>query len=148
MLDNDLAELYGVTTARLNESVKRNKSRFPETFMFKLTKKEYDSLRSQIAISKTKGGRRYLPNVFTEYGTVMLSSILKSERAIKVNIQVVEAFIKMREFAANQNQIVKKLNQLEKKFIKHDEKIEQIFMAIKELFGYQKKDKQKKIGFE
>jgi hypothetical protein len=86
MLDNDLAELYGVPAKRLNEQVKRNRARFPEDFMFQLTEEEYESLRSQFATSKGRGGRRYLPFVFTEQGVAMLSSVLNSERAVQVNI--------------------------------------------------------------
>ena len=98
MIDTDLAELYGVPTFRLNEAVKRNKKRFPEDFMFQLTKEEEESLTSQIAISKTgRGGRRTRPYAFTEQGVAMLSSVLKSERAIEVNIAIMRAFVKLRQ---------------------------------------------------
>ncbi len=97
MLDSDLADLYGATTKRLNEQVRRNVARFPEDFMFQLTEEEWGSLRSQIATSKIgRGGRTYLPNVFTEHGVLMLSSVLNSEQAIQVNIQIMRIFAKIR----------------------------------------------------
>jgi len=98
MLDADLAGLYGVTTKRLNERVRRNRSRFPDDFMFQLTAEEFLSLRSQIATSKQgRGGRRYAPLVFTEQGIAMLSTVLNSERAIQVNIEIMRAFVRLRE---------------------------------------------------
>lgn len=98
MIDEDLSELYGVPTKRLNEQVRRNRKRFPEDFMFQLTREEAEALRSQIATSKTgRGGRRSLPYVFTEQGVAMLSSILNSERAIEVNIAIMRAFVKLRQ---------------------------------------------------
>ena len=101
MLDSDLAEVYNVTTKRLNEQVKRNNDRFPEDFMFQLTEQELESLRSQFATSnKQRGGRRYLPYVFTEHGAVMLASVLNSPTAIEASIKVVRAFVKMRSFLA------------------------------------------------
>ena len=100
MLDSDLAEIYGVETKRLNEQVKRNIERFPEEFMFQLSAEEFEVLRSQIATSKkeTRGGRQYLPFVFTEQGVAMLSAVLKSEKAIKASIQIMKAFVSMRRF--------------------------------------------------
>jgi phage regulator Rha-like protein len=98
MLDRDLAELYGVPTRILNEAVKRHANRFPADFMFKLTPQEAERLRSQFAISKpTRGGQRYLPNVFTEQGVAMLSSVLNSERAVEINIAIMRAFVKLRQ---------------------------------------------------
>jgi hypothetical protein len=98
MMDFDLAELYGVSTSRLNERVTRNRKRFPDDFMFRLTKKEAESLRSQFAISKTgRGGRRCLPYAFTEQGVAMLSSVLNSEQAIEVNIAIMRAFVRLRQ---------------------------------------------------
>ena len=107
MLDSDLAELYGVETKRLNEQVRRNLERFPEDFMFQLTENEWESLRSQIATSKTgRGGRTYQPNVFTEHGVLMLSSVLNSPQAIQVNIQIVRIFSRLR-FLINERAEIK-----------------------------------------
>jgi hypothetical protein len=115
MLDSDLAALYEVSTKRLNEAVKRNLRRFPEEFMFQLTEEERESLRSQIATSNNgRGGRRYSPYVFTEYGVVMLSSVLHSERAIQVNILIVRAFIRMRELIASNKDIAARVEKLER----------------------------------
>ena len=105
MLDSDLAELYGVETKILNQTMKRNRTRFPKSFMFQLTEEEFNGLRSQFVTSKKRGGRRYLPYVFTEHGTVMLSSVLNSDIAIQVNIQIVEAFIQMRGSLAKQGSV-------------------------------------------
>ncbi len=114
MLDSDLAELYGVETRRLNEQVKRNLSRFPEDFMFQLTHEEMEDLMSQIAISSW-GGRRKMPFVFSEQGVAMLSGVLHSERAIKVNIQIMRVFTKFRSLLQTQIDILHKLELLEKK---------------------------------
>jgi len=115
MLDSDLAELYEVPTKRLNEAVRRNSDRFPEDLMFKLTGDEANSLRSQFATSKTgRGGRRYSPYVFTEYGVVMLSSILNSKRAIQMNLMIVRAFIRMRELIATDKNIAARIEKLER----------------------------------
>src|SRR6266702_7176666 len=101
MLDTDLAELYQVATFRLNEAVKRNADRFPEDFMFQLTKEEADALTSQFAMSKTgRGGRRTLPYAFTEHGVAMLSSVLNSDRAVRMNILIIRAFVQLRELLA------------------------------------------------
>jgi hypothetical protein len=115
MLDGDLAELYGVPTKRLNEAVSRNKNRFPARFMFQLTLEEANSLRSQIATSKPgRGGRRYLPYVFTEHGVVMLSSVLNSPRAVQMSIVVVDAFVRMRELIATNKDIAARVEKLER----------------------------------
>lgn len=131
MIDRDLAELYGVETRRLNEQVKRNIGRFPQDFMFQLTTTESENLKSQNAISSW-GGRRTLPYVFTEHGVLMLSSILNSEQAIKVNIQIVRVFTKMRELLSTQKEILQKLEQIEKKDIEQDDKIMLIFEYLKQ----------------
>ena len=116
ILDTDLAKLYGIQTFRLNEAVKRNRNRFPDDFMFQLTRKEYEVLTSQIAISKKgRGGRRTLPYAFTEHGAVMAANILNSERAVQMSIFVVRAFIKMRQTLAIDKAFSDKLNELEKK---------------------------------
>lgn len=130
MLDEDLAELYQVETRRLNEQVKRNKDRFPDDFMFQLTENEYESLMSQIAISK-RGGRRTLPYAFTEHGVLMLSSVLNSERATKVNIQIMRIYTKMREMFSTNQEILLKLEQLERKVDGHDGDIQVIFDHLK-----------------
>ncbi|MFQ6081941.1 MAG: ORF6N domain-containing protein [Candidatus Aminicenantia bacterium] len=113
MLDSDLAELYGVETRVLLQSVKRNISRFPSDFMFQLTVDEFNNLRSQIVTSKSRGGRRYRPYVFTEQGVAMLSSVLRSERAIQVNIQIMRTFVKLRKILASHKELARKLEELE-----------------------------------
>ena len=116
MLDKDLAELYEVETKFFNRAVKRNLNRFPEDFMFHLTREEYKSLRCQIGTSKTvgRGGRRYMPFVFTEQGVAMLSSVLKSERAILVNISIMRTFVKIRGFLNSDETLSERLHKLEK----------------------------------
>ncbi|PIR92536.1 DNA-binding protein [Candidatus Falkowbacteria bacterium CG10_big_fil_rev_8_21_14_0_10_44_15] len=112
MLDSDLAFLYNIETKILVQAVKRNKERFPEEFMFQLTSKEFENLRSQF-VTSSWGGRRYLPFAFTEYGVVMLSSVLKSRKAIAININIVKAFIKLRELAFSYKDLARKLWELE-----------------------------------
>ncbi len=145
MLDADLASLYQVPTWRLNEQVKRNPKRFPKDFMFKLAHTEVKNLRSQFAIS-SHGGRRYLPYAFTEQGVAMLSSVLNSERAIQVNIQIMRAFIKLKKSAINHKQLSRKLKQLENRVSNHDKDIQGIFEAIHKLIALPEKPK-RKIGF-
>jgi len=113
MFDGDLAELYGVPTKRLNEAVKRNRERFPEDFMFQLNGEEFDTLRSQIATSSSSGGRRYLPYAFTEHGVAMLSSVLRSKRAVQMNILIVRAFVKMRELLVSPKDLAARVEKLE-----------------------------------
>ncbi len=137
MVDRDLAELYGVETKRLNEQVKRNIERFPREFCFQLTAKEDDTLRSHFATSNTnRGGRRYLPYVFTEQGVAMLSGVLKSRTAVKISIQIINAFVAMRKFIATNGQIFKRLNIIEQKQLTDktdaDKKFKQLFDAIEE----------------
>jgi hypothetical protein len=156
MLDRDLAELYGVETRSLIQAVKRNIERFPSDFMLQLTKEEFDSLRSQFVLSKGKGGRRYLPYVFSEQGVAMLSSVLKSKRAIEVNIAIMRAFVQLRKMIDTHAELSWKLSDLEKKLGDHDEQIQAIFEAIRQLMappdkpkkkiGYTVKEKQKKYG--
>ena len=117
MLDRDLASLYGVETGALNRAVKRNLQRFPLDFMFQLTTDESDFLRCQIGISKTgRGGRRFLPYVFTEQGVAMLSSVLNSERAVLVNIEIMRAFVKLRQMLASNSELSHRLDELESKY--------------------------------
>jgi ORF6N domain-containing protein len=140
MLDADLAELYGVRTRRLNEQVRRNSERFPGDFMFQLTAEEFESLRfhfgtsslrSQFATSKGgRGGRRYLPLAFTEQGVAMLSSVLRSKRAVEVNIAIMRAFVKLREMLASNQELARRLDQIEQKY---DARFKIVFDAIREL---------------
>lgn len=146
MLDRDLAALYKVKTMRLNEQVKRNIKRFPSDFMFQLTKKEMNSLISQIAISKGRGGTRKAPYAFTENGVAMLSSVLNSDRAIQVNIQIMRAFTRIRELLNTHKDLAHKLDDLERKVQKHDMDINMVFQVIKQLMA-PPKSKMKKIGF-
>ena len=133
MLDADLAVLYGVSTKRLNEQVRRNRSRFPDDFMFQLTAEEVRSLRSQFATSKQgRGGRRYAPLVFTEQGIAMLSTVLNSERAIQVNIEIMRAFVRLREMIATHKELARKLEALEKRY---DAQFKVVFDAIRELMA-------------
>ncbi len=141
MLDEDLAELYDVETRRLNEQVKRNKARFPIDFMFQLTKEEFENLKSQFATSSW-GGRRKLPHAFTEQGVAMLSGVLHSDRAIKVNIQIMRVFTRLREMLETHKEILKKLDDLEKKDVEQDKKIILIFEYLKKL----ELAKQKELG--
>ncbi len=145
MLDDDLAKLYNVPTKRLNEQVKRNIKRFPNDFMFKLTNKETSNLRSQIATS-SYGGRRYVPYAFTEQGVSMLSSVLNSERAIQVNIQIMRTFTKIKKIIRGRKQLALKLKQLESKVEKHDSEIQNIFNAIYKLMSPPERSI-RKIGF-
>lgn len=147
MLDADLAELYRVPTSRLNEQMKRNRNRFPADFMFQLKPSEAESLRSQNAISKRRGGRRTLPYAFTEQGVAMLSSVLNSERAVQVNIAIMRAFVKLREVIATHKELAHKIEELESKFQQHDEQIRAVFDAIRELLAPQEVTPRKKIGF-
>ncbi|MBI4745674.1 MAG: ORF6N domain-containing protein [Deltaproteobacteria bacterium] len=145
MLDSDLAELYGVGTKRLNEQVQRNIKRFPSDFMFQMTEEEFYSLRSQFATLKKGRGayRKYLPYVFTEQGVSMLSSVLKSEKAIEVNILIMRAFVKLREMIASNKELAKRLDELEKNY---DAQFKIVFDAIRQLMT-PPEPKKKKIGF-
>lgn len=148
MLDVDLAELYQVETKRLNEQVKRNVDRFPEDFMFQLTDKEWESLRSQFATSKRgRGGRRYAPLAFTEHGILMLSSVLNSERAIQVNIQIMRIYTKLKGMLMDHKDILLKLEKLEQKASKHDANFSVVFTYLKELLN-PKSEPLRKIGFK
>jgi hypothetical protein len=175
MLDRDLAELYGVKTGSLNRQVQRNIGRFPEDFMFRLTVEEYDnlmcqigtsSLRPQIATLKTDGieenlrcqigtaksenlsnsKRRFLPFAFTQEGLAMLSSVLRSPRAVQVNIAIMRAFVKFRQMMSGNDEIIKKLNLLEKRSFKHDGDIRQLFRDIRKM-TIEKSTKIGKVGF-
>ncbi|MBU0686298.1 MAG: ORF6N domain-containing protein [Candidatus Margulisbacteria bacterium] len=149
MLDADLAELYGVKTKSLNKAVKRNFKRFPKDFMFQLNGKEARNLRFHFGTSK-RGGRRYLPYVFTEQGIAMLSSVLNSDRSIYVNIIIMRTFVRLRQVIASNKKIAQKLKELENKFEKryhkHDKEIGLIFETIEKLLN-PPNHKPKKIGF-
>ncbi|MBC7487492.1 MAG: ORF6N domain-containing protein, partial [Cytophagaceae bacterium] len=133
MLDKDLAELYNVETKALNQSVKRNWNRFPIDFMFQLTEKEFNTnLRSQF-VTSSWGGGRYMPYVFTEQGVAMLSSVLKSERAIEVNIRIIRMFTKLREMLFTNKEVLLKLEKLEGQVTEHNSDIQVIFKYLKEL---------------
>ena len=139
MLDEDLAALYGVETRRLNEQVKRNASRFPGDFMFRLSEKEFDNLMSQNATSSW-GGRRKMPLAFTEHGVLMLSSVLNSSTAIKVNIKIMRVYVKLREMLLNNKDVLLKLEKMELELLrqgnktrKNEEDIQMIFSALKRL---------------
>lgn len=135
ILDADLAELYEVETFNLNKAVKRNIDRFPDDFMFQLTKEEADSLRFQNGISKTegRGGRRYLPYAFTEQGVAMLSSVLRSSRAVSVNVEIMRAFVRLRKILLSHDKLSSKLDELEKKYKKHDRQFVEVFEALRQL---------------
>lgn len=147
MLDSDLAGLYGVATKVLVQAARRNKERFPPDFMFQLSRQEFRILRSQTVTSNTgSGGRRYAPYAFTEQGVAMLSSVLRSKRAVLVNIQIMRAFVKLREMLATHRDLARKLAQLEKRIEGHDEEITAIFEAIRQLMEPPEKPG-KRIGF-
>lgn len=172
MLDEDLARIYGVDTRTLNQAVKRNLDRFPKDFMFQLTEKEYENLRSQFVISSSEdqnlrspnatsksnlksqsvtsssgyGGRRYMPYVFTEHGTVMLASVLNSPKAVHASIQVVKAFVRLRELIANNKALSKRLDELEDGY---DKKFAVVFDAIRRLMAPPVKDgERKRVGYK
>jgi hypothetical protein len=145
MIDFDLAELYGVATSRLNEQVTRNKKRFPEDFMFRLSKEEAENLRSHFAISRSDlrlqfatsstahGGRRYLPRAFTEQGVAMLSSVLNSEQAIEVNIAIMRAFVRLRQILETNEELNRKFAAVIKKLSTHDKYFRVVFDELKKL---------------
>jgi hypothetical protein len=147
MLDSDLAQIYGVSAKRLNEQVRRNLDRFPADFAFQLVENEWEALRSQIATSKGRGGRRYIPWVFTEHGAIMLASILNSERAVDMSVSVVRAFVLMREQLAAHKELAQKLSELESRVSGHDESIQNLFEAIRQLVEPPLPENRKQIGF-
>ena len=166
LLDFDLARLYGVTTKALNQAVKRNRERFPDDFMFRLTSEEMSNLKSQIVTSKQEPGKKAItsnrsqsvtgslkhreaksrPFAFTEQGVAMLSSVLKSERAVKVNIAIMRAFVKLRETLETNRELARKFAELEQRVGKHDEEIAAIIDAIRQLMAPPEKQR-REIGF-
>src|SRR5208283_1908898 len=132
LLDADLATLYGVTTGNLNKAVKRNSHRFPPDFMFQLTDEEAAALIFQFGRSKQRGGRRHNPYAFTEQGVAMLSSVLRSERAVQVNVAIMRAFVTLRRILAANDTLSRKLAELERRLAGHDQAIKKLFEAIRE----------------
>jgi len=143
ILDRDLAQLYGVTTGNLNKAVKRNLERFPEDFMFRLTREEYASLRFQFGSLETGKYSKYLPYAFTEQGVAMLSGVLNSPRAVKVNVEIMRAFVRLRQMLLSHTDLARKLAALEKKY---DDNFKVVFEAIRALMTPPETPK-KKIGF-
>jgi hypothetical protein len=143
MLDADLARLYGVSTKVFNQAIRRNKDRFPSDFVFQLSHQEFRSLRSQFVTSNRRGGRRYQPYAFTEQGVAMLSSVLGSKRAVKVNIEIMRAFVRLRRMLASNEALARKLADLESKY---DTQFKVVFEAIRELMTPPELNK-RKIGF-
>jgi len=147
MIDEDLAELYGVATKALNQQIRRNRGRFPEDFMFQLTKEEAENLRSQFVTSRsTHGGRRSLPYAFTEPGVAMLSSVLNSERAIRVNISIMRAFIKLRQMLESNEELNRKFAAVIRKLSTHDKYFKIVFDELEKL-SQQAPRPRKPIGF-
>lgn len=130
VLDEDLAKLYGVAVKRLNEQVHRNRERFPSDFMFRMTQEEVSYLRSQFATSRSWGGRRHLPFAFTEQGVAMLSGVLKSPRAIRVNIHIMRAFVAMRKYALTHEELARRIDELEGEY---DERFAVVFEALRKM---------------
>ena len=152
MLDRDLANLYGVKATRLREQVKRNLDRFPENFMFQLTENEADFMVSQNAIPSKKHLGGYLPFVFTEHGVLMLANVLRSSRAIKMSIRIIEVFVEIREMSLSQKHVLLWLEKIEKSIAEHDHSILRIFKYLKELEKAKQtqleQENRKRIGFK
>jgi hypothetical protein len=147
MLDSDLAALYGVTTARLNQQITRNAARFPADFVFQLTRREITSMMSQIATSKRgRGGRRKLPNAFTEHGAVMAATVVNSPRAVQMSIFVVRAFLRLREWVVGQAELAKRLAELERRVGAHDHELKAVIQTIRGMLEPPVPPK-KQIGF-
>jgi hypothetical protein len=144
ILDSDLADLYGVPVKRLLEAVRRNLDRLPADFMFQLDKQKLARLRSQFATSNGRGGRRYVPYAFTEQGVAMLSSVLRSKRAVLVNIEIMRAFVRLRRILASNAALARKLDELEAKY---DEQFRVVFDAIRELMSVPAGGTKRQIGF-
>jgi hypothetical protein len=144
MLDEDLAALYGVQTGALNRAVKRNITRFPADFMFPLSPDEFDNLKCQFGRARSWGGRRTPPFAFTEQGVAMLSSVLRSERAVQVNVEIMRAFVRLRELIASHTDLQRRLDELEQKY---DAQFKQVFDAIRQLMAPTTRH-QRQIGFQ
>ena len=150
MLDSDLAQLYGVQTFNLNKAVKRNRDRFPEDFMFQLSKPEADALTFQIGMSKPtgRGGRRTLPYAFTEHGVAQLSTVLKSKRAIQINLAIIRAFVRLREILATHKYLARRMADLEREQKAQGKKITDVFKAIQKLIEPPSDKPRRDIGFQ
>jgi len=146
MLDKDLAELYGVSTSVLNKAVTRNIDRFPPDFMFRLTSEEFSDLKFHFGTSSW-GGTRKRPRAFTEQGVAMLSSVLRSKRAVQVNIEIMRAFVRLREILASHSELARKLEELEERIVDHDEQLQAVFEAIRQLMT-PPENPDRRIGFE
>jgi len=149
MIDADLAALYGVSTKRLNEQVRRNSERFPPDFVFQLTPEEHTTLRSQFATSNKaigRGGRRYLPYAFTEHGALMAANVLNSPRAVEVSVYVVRAFVRLREIITSNKELARKLDGLEKKLATHDQAIAVLIEILRQMMN-PPAPKRRGIGF-
>ena len=147
MLDNDLAELYGVTAKRLNQQVTRNPGRFPADFAFRLTKEQFADLRLQSATSSW-GGRRHRPRAFTEHGAMMAASVLRSTVAVEMSVQVVRAFVRMRQLLSVHRDLARKLRDIEETVGRHDGQIRTAFEAIRQLIAVPPDKKKRRIGFK
>jgi len=145
MVDRDLAELYGVTTKRLNEQVKRNNNRFPSNFMFELTKEEKNQLVANCDHLKKLKFSPVLPKVFTEHGILMLSSVLNSELAVKMSVQIIETFVQLRKLANNYDDIMHKINEMESR---NNEQFSEIYEVLQRLFSKPKEKPRKEIGYK
>jgi len=149
LLDSDLAELYGTTTKRLNEQVRRNRDRFPEDFMFRLSQEEFAALRSHLATSNDtpqRGGRRYPPHAFTEHGAIMAANVLNTPKANEASIFVVRAFVSLRDYLASNARLAKKMDELERRVEKHDAAIRVLVGEIQKMLGPNKRSK-RPVGF-
>ncbi|MGN6435427.1 MAG: ORF6N domain-containing protein [Agriterribacter sp.] len=146
MLDRDLAEMYGVETRALNQAVQRNLSRFPHDFMFRITEFEFQNLISQI-VTSSWGGTRKMPYAFTEQGVAMLSSVLRSERAVQVNIQIVRVYTQMRQLILDNKELWLKIEKIEQALVKKDEEVQAIFKVLKQLLVKEEKPREP-IGFK
>lgn len=144
ILDFDIAELYGVATKALIQAVKRNAGRFPLDFMFRLTKREVSNLRSQIVTSSSWGGRRTLPYAFTEQGVAMLSSVLRSRRAVRVNVEIMRAFVQLRRMLSEHHELARKIDALEQRY---DEQFHVVFRAIRNLIKAPARQPKRHIGY-
>lgn len=146
MFAHHLAEFYQVETKKLLQAVRRNRFRFPDDFMFQLTLKEFENLRSQI-VTSSWGGYRYLPHVFTEQGVAMLSSVLRSRRAVEINIAIIRAFVKLREFFATNKELAQRLSELEGRMGRKDQGVIALFEAIRKLMAPPPEKRKRPIGF-
>jgi hypothetical protein len=148
MLSNDLADLYGVAAKRLNEAVKRNRERFPEDFMFSLSKQEYDNLKSQFATSNWGGARRARPYAFTEEGVAMLSAVLHSKTAVAVSVQIMRVFVRLRRLLATNENLRRKMSDLERKLLHHDRQFAAVFDAIRQMLEEPPEPRKPRIGYD